>query len=163
MTATADFMQGKTPAIEPARMVDGGRMLVRGAQRVAGAALLLSAIGIWLIPASVQHDVMLFRLMLSVAAAVAGVGMMLASGRPDMPAVQIDTIRREVSLVRPGYRGASAVLQRCTFGDLSRAEVDGTCVRLWDADERLIAEISLTKGPTLNSLLAGLRDAGKIA
>ena len=163
MTATADFIQTSSPAHEPVRMVDGGRMLIRGAQRVSGAALLLSAFGLWLIPASAQHDVMLFRLMLSVAAAVAGVGMMLASGRPDTPSVQIDTIRREVSLVRPGYRGAAAVLQRCAFGDLARAEVKGTSVRLWDAQERLIAEVSLTKGPALNSLLAGLRDAGKIA
>ena len=163
MTATADFMESKGRAVEPVRMADGGRMVIRGMQRLFGAALMLAAFGGMSPRVAVQHDMMLLRLILSVAAVIAGAGLLLASATPDAPSVQIDTIRREIKLVRVGRGGKADVVQRSAFSDLGRAEVDGFCVRLWDAEDRLLAEVTLANGPLLNSLIAGLRDAGKLA
>ncbi|APE43832.1 hypothetical protein BOO69_10715 [Sulfitobacter alexandrii] len=144
-------------------MVDGGRMLVRSVQRIFGAGLFLAAFVIWLAPVTEQHEVMLFRLFLSAAAAIAGIGLMLASGRPASPEVRIDTIRRTVSLVRPGVEGRHAMLSHCAFADLGAAEITGGVVRLWDGGGRLLAVVTLTDKVVLNSLINGLRDAGKIA
>lgn len=163
MTAAADFTKGGATMREPASMVDGGRMLARTLQRIVGAGLFLAAFVIWLAPATAQSDVMLFRLLLSVAAVVAGLGMMLASGKPDAPEVEIDTIRRTVSLVRPGGYGEREVLTSCAFADLRAAEVSGAVVRLWDAQGILLAVATLTDATLRNSLVNGLRDAGKIA
>lgn len=163
MTATADFMKDGATTLEPASMVDGGRMLMRSAQRVIGASLFLAAFVLWLAPGTAQQDVMLFRLLLSVAAAVAGLGMMLASGKPEAPAVEIDTIRRTVSLVRPDRNGQKQVLTRCAFADLGHAEINGHVVRLWDGDGVLLAVVTLTNQVLLKSLVNGLRDVGKIA
>ncbi|QFT59635.1 hypothetical protein FIU94_12445 [Sulfitobacter sp. THAF37] len=163
MTATADFMNKDAMTAERSLMLDGGRMLVRTLQRIFGAGLFLAAFVIWLAPVSAQAEMMLLRLFLSAAAALAGIGMMLASGRPRSPEVRIDTIRRTVSLVRPDVAGRQAVLSHCGFRDLGAAEVEGHVVRLWDAEGQLLAVVTLTDRTVLESLTNGLRDAGKIA
>ena len=51
MTAVTDFMQETATPINPAmasrvQTLDGGRLMVRGGQRVLGAALILAAVGL---------------------------------------------------------------------------------------------------------------------
>ncbi len=164
MTATAEFMKVEAAKLEPVHMADGGRMVVRAVQRLLGVALTLAAIGIWVAPgASWESDVMLFKLVLSVTALLAGFGLMHTSSTPSAPEVEIDTIRREVRLLRTAGDGSAEVLQRCAFADLSRAEQRGGHVRLWGQSGALLAEVTLTDRGVLKSLLAGLRDAGKLA
>ncbi len=163
MTATSEFMSVKAAKPAPVRMADGGRMVVRVAQLLFGAALTLAAIGIWLAPgASWESDVMLLKLVLSLTALLAGFGLMHSSSTPSAPEVEIDTIRREVRLVRPAANGSAEILQRCAFNALSRAEQRGGHVRLWDQSGDLLAEVTLTDRDTLKSLVAGLRDTGKL-
>lgn len=164
MTATAEFMNDKAPAIEPVRMADGGRMIVRGTLRLFGAAMALAAIGLWLAPgASWDSDIMLFKLILSLCALIAGIGMLSSSSRPPAPEVEIDSIRREVRLVRRLRGAAPVILQSCTFGDLAHVEHSNTTVRLWDKGGAFLAEVNVTDRSALSSLLSGLRDAGKLA
>ncbi len=163
MTAAADFTKGSATTREPVSMVDGGRMLARTLQRICGAGLFLAAFVIWLAPGTAEAEMMLFRLLLSVAAAVAGLGMMLASSKPEAPEIEIDTIRRTVSLVRPDGYGVREVLTCSSFAELGAAEVSGPVVRLWDAQGVLLAVATLTDTSLRNSLINGLRDAGKIA
>ncbi|WP_281992282.1 hypothetical protein [Sulfitobacter geojensis] len=164
MTASAEFMNTRPDAIEPVRMAGGGRMIVRGAQRLLGVSMTLAALGLWLAPgASWESDVMLFKLILSLTAVIAGLGLMGASTAPRAPEIQIDTIRREVRLVRRQRGGADQVLQSCGFAKLSRAEQDGNSVFLWDQAGLFLAEVSLTDRKALSSLVAGLRDVGKLA
>ncbi|OAN94511.1 hypothetical protein A8B74_02490 [Sulfitobacter geojensis] len=145
-------------------MAGGGRMIVRGAQRLLGVSMTLAALGLWLAPgASWESDVMLFKLILSLTAVIAGLGLMGASTAPRAPEIQIDTIRREVRLVRRQRGGADQVLQSCGFAKLSRAEQDGNSVFLWDQAGLFLAEVSLTDRKALSSLVAGLRDVGKLA
>lgn len=164
MTAAADVILPETRHVAPARMVDGARMIIRGVQRVTGAALTIAALGLWLAPGSSwESDVMLFKLILSITAIFAGFGLMSGSARPALPEVEVDTIRREVRLVRRARGAAPVVLEKCGFADLSDAEFDSGIVRLWDRNGVFLAEFCPTDRNVLNSLVAGLQDAGKLA
>lgn len=163
MTATADFMNGQPKEIEPVRMADGGRMIIRGTQRLVGVSLTLAALGLWLAPGSSwESDIMLFKLILSLTAIIAGLGLISQSASQPAPEVEIDTIRREVRLVRRQRGMADQVLQSCGFANLAHVERDGNNVRLWDQAGTFLAEVSLTDRNALFSLVTGLRDAGKL-
>lgn len=164
MTTVADSITTDTDAHVPMRIADGGRMLVCAAQRLAGAALLLAALGLWLAPgAAWENDVMLFKLILSLTAVIAGLGLMQSPATPNTPAIEIDTVRREVRLVRFVKGGANHVLHRCAFADLNRAERDGMHVRMWDSENVLLAEVSVVDRTEMTSLMSCLRAARKIA
>jgi hypothetical protein len=166
MTATADIVHADpiAPTVAPVRIADGARMLVRAAQRLSGVALVLAALGLWLAPgSSFESDIMLFKLILSITAVLAGIALMQSSATPNTPEVEIDLIRREVRLVRFIKEGANDVLQRCAFADLARAERDGMHVRLWGQNDALLAEVSLSDRTEMTSLVSGLRAAGKLA
>lgn len=163
MMSTAQFMNTEAAAPKPVRLVDSGRMVIRGSQRLLGVSLGLAAVGLWLAPGSSwENDVMLFKLVLSLMAVLAGMGLLQASMRPKAPQVEIDTIRREVRLTRPADDGSAKLLERCTFANLSRAEREGTHVRMWGPGHTLLAEVTLNDATALNSLLAGLSDEGKL-
>lgn len=137
-------------------------MIVRAAQRLMGTALAMAALGLWFGPgASWEADVMLFKLILSVTAALAAIGLLLASSAPKPPEVEFDLIRREVRLMRNAGRRNAVILQRCAFADLSGVEWDGPHLRLWDAERRLLAEAMIDDRSALGSLINALRDAGK--
>ncbi len=164
MTATATNPQTDVPATEPLNMADGGRMILRGAQRLIGASLTLAALGLWFAPGSSwESDVMLFKLILSITAVLAGIGFMSASVRPRAPEVEIDMVRREVRVVRRMVGAAPVILQSCKFAKLSRAEQAGPIVRLWDKGGQFLAEVSPTDRQAFTSLISGLRDEGKLA
>lgn len=163
MTATVDFVQADIPATEPVRVVDGWRMIARGLQRLAGAALALAAVGLWAAPGSSwESDVLLFKLILSLTAILAGIGLMSASAKPSAPEIEIDTIRREVRLVRRMRGETPVLLETCRFDELAHVEFDGASVNLWDSKGEFLAEVCPTDRKALTSLIAGLRDAGKI-
>ncbi len=166
MTATAEFISpdANAPTVAPVRMANGARMVVRAAQRLIGAALILAALVLWLAPgASWESDVMLFKLILSITGGLAGLGLLQSSATPKTPEIQIDTIRREVRLVRVLGDDKSVVVQRCAFSELARAERDGTNVRFWDSNDVLLAEVTMTDRAEMKSLMSGLKAAGKIA
>ncbi len=163
MTATADFMDAPAPASEPVRMADGGRMIVRGVQRLVGVSLTIAALGLWLAPGSSwENDIMLFKLILSITAVIAGLGLVSSSSTPRAPEVEIDTIRREVRLVRRLRGAAPVILKSCAFDKLAKAEHKGTNVRLWDEAGVFLAEVNLTDRAALSSLVSGLRDVAKL-
>lgn len=163
MTTVSDFMSNDTDARLPVRIADGGRMLVRVTQRLSGVALLLAAAGLWFAPgAAWESDIMLFKLILSLTAGLAGVGLMQSSTTPNTPEIEIDTIRRQVRLVRFVKGGENQVLQSCAFADLARAERDGMNVRMWDSNNVFLAEVLLADRTEITSLMSGLRAAGKI-
>ena len=85
------------------------------------------------------------------------------SGRASRaPELEIDMTRREVRVVR--WNGSAyALAARRKFTDLTRAEISGSDVRLWDADEALLTEISVTDAVALDALRGALRDEGVLA
>jgi hypothetical protein len=163
MSVSVEFMNADTTTIAPVRIAEGGPMLIRATQRLTGVALVFAAFALWLAPgAAWESDVMLFKLILSLTAVIAGLGLVSSSSTPRAPEVEIDTIRREVRLVRRQRGAAAQVLQSCGFGKLARAEHEGNTVRLWDQAGTFLAEVSLTDRKALSSLVAGLQDAGKL-
>lgn len=163
MTTTAQLPETDLAAAQPVRMLDGGRLMMRGMQRLFGVAFIAVAFGLWLMPgSSFESDLLLFKLLLSIVAGFVGIGL-LQSGAPKLaPHVEIDTIRREVRLVRVSQTSVTQVLERCAFNDLAHVEVEGPHVRLWDASGAFLAEVTLTDQPVFARLTACLRDCGKL-
>lgn len=143
-------------------MVDGGRFVLRGAQRLLGVALIAVAFGLWLMPGSdFDHELLLFKLLLSIVAGLAGVGMLQSGTARLDPRVEIDTIRREVRLVRDTASDALQVIDRCAFDALAKVEIDGPHVRLWNASGVFMAEATLTDQQVLSRLATCLRASGQ--
>lgn len=172
MTATADFMEGEdasflsedkqTSALRN-RPTDEGRVMQRSVQRLMGASLMVAAVALWVMPGSSwDTDLLLFKLALSVTGGMAGFGLLMASAAPRDPRVEIDTIRREVRVVRPTKGTGDMILRRCGFDDLARAEQDGPRVRMWDRNDDLLVDITMKNRDALFSLVGGLKDVGKL-
>lgn len=167
MTAVTDFIQETATPINPAmasrvQTLDGGRLMVRGGQRVLGAALILAAVGLWIMPgAEFSNDVMLMKLVLSLTAASIGIMLTQQAKTPPAPEVEIDTVRQEIRLVRRTGRQLECV-EKCKFVDLNCAEVHGSYVTLWVKDNVMLAEVAMTNPQVRRSLMAGLANAGKL-
>ncbi|MGB3247238.1 MAG: hypothetical protein WBB25_22110 [Sulfitobacter sp.] len=83
MDAPVELMIPQPQTVLTARLVGGGRMIVRAVQRLFGVALTMAAITIWMAPgATWESDVMLFKLILSLTAVLAGLGLMVSSKAP---------------------------------------------------------------------------------
>ena len=164
MNTSANVSSESAHHVEPMQLADSGRIFVRSAQRVIGVALALAAVGVWVAPGAASGaDVLSFKLILSLAAVLAGLGLLHASFAPRAPEVEIDTIRRQVRVVRREPGAVPHILQSCSFCQLSAAEFDGNLVRMWDDQNVLLAEVSPKDRTALRSLVAGLQDEGKLA
>lgn len=167
MTAVTDFMQDTaTPThqavVSPVQALDGGRLMMRGGQSLLGAALIIAAVGLWVMPGSeFSSDVMLMKLVLSLTAVCIGIMLTQQAKTPVTPEVEIDTVRREIRLVRRTGEQLECV-KSCKFSDLDRAEVHGTHVTLWGQGNVMLAEVALTDPQARRSLMSGLVDAGKL-
>ena len=161
MTAFADIVEPKTLAEAP-RMVSADRFFARVARRVIGSALVLAAFGFWFAPGgSWDADIALIKLGLSVFAGFAGLAVLSGERVVASVEVEIDTVRREIRLVR-GKGRAREVVSRTAVRDLGQADMDGVMVRLWDADGALLAEVPLNDMSVRRGLMSMLRDEGKL-
>ena len=116
----------------------------------------------WILPGSdLSSDVLLMKLALSLTAVGFGLALTHQGKSQSMPEVQIDTIRREIRLVR-GIGPSKEVIKTCKFADLDRAEVEGAHVVLWGPGNVMLAEVPMTDPQSRNSLMLGLMDAGKL-
>jgi hypothetical protein len=162
MTSAADPSAFDQLAPQPVRALDGGRLVLRGVQGVIGAALILTAVGLWFAPgANWSQDLMLMKLLASTVGGMAGIAFLQGFTRPNAPKVEIDTIRHEVRLVRTQGKDRY-VLDRCKFTDLTRVENSGTHVQLWGKNDALLAEVAASDRVSHRSLVTALRVAGKL-
>ena len=165
MAAVNEFMHETTPSkfsAVPVYTMDGGRLVVRSGQSLLGVALILAAVGLWIMPGSdLSNDVMLMKLVLSVVAAGIGISLSHNAKTESAPSVEIDMVRREIRLVR-SKRDGSNDRKRFKFADLDAAEVDGNHFTLWGRHNAVLAEVDI-KDPRLHRSLKGaLQDAGKL-
>ncbi len=162
MTSAADPATFESLASKTVRSVDGGQIVARGFQAVVGAALLLTAIGLWFAPgASWAQDLLLMKLLASAVGGMVGLACLQTFMRPAPPKVEIDTIQHEVRLVRTSGKDRY-VLDRCKFSDLTLVENSDTHVQLWGKNNTLIAEVAASDRVTHRSLVTALRVAGKL-
>lgn len=161
MTAITDFSSQNDIAETP-HMVNGARWLTRSAQSLGGVALVLAAVGLWITPgAAFDPQLALFKLGVSATLVLVGLAIVQTGWSKPMVQVEIDTVRREVRLVR-GKGRARTLVSRISIADLGPAEVRGTMARLWTADGALVAEVAMSDPDLRRSLMGALRDAGKI-
>ncbi len=164
MTATTDFAYEAVPNSAPVRAMDGARMILRILQRVVGCAMVAVALFLWVAPgASWEGDIMLFKLVMSATAILAGIGLFQSSATPLAPTVEIDAARDEVRLVRGDGYGGQVVLETCAFADIELAETDGCSLRLWAANQREIADLTLSDFDALSEVVLRLKAHGKLA
>ncbi|MEO9685875.1 MAG: hypothetical protein ABJF86_10105 [Tateyamaria sp.] len=161
MTALADVTPPASIGEVP-RMVSGHRMMARVSRRMIGAVLVLTAVGLWVAPgASSDPDLVLIKLGLSMFVGFAGLAVLSGEHVVTPVRVEIDTVRREIRLVR-GAGQAHELVSRTMVRDLEKAEMDGMMVRLWDAEGGLLAEVALSDPAVRSGLMAVLRDEGKL-
>jgi hypothetical protein len=166
MTATADYIVAEATEIHtpiaPVQTLGGGRLMIRGSQSLLGAALMLSAAGLWIAPGSDwSADVLLIKLVISLVIGFCGLALLQQGKTPASPEVEIDTIRHEIRIVRRGLHGRE-VLSHTKYDDLERAELNGAHLILWGAGDTMLAEVALTDPKMRRALLSGLSNAGKL-
>ncbi|MEH6392870.1 MAG: hypothetical protein V7763_14540 [Sulfitobacter sp.] len=162
MTVTSDFMTSGQIRLSTGGTVSGTRSILRLMQRLVGVSLLMASSGLWLAPgANWNNEVMLMKMALSAISLLVGVWLILSGQKPAAPEIQIDTVRREVRLVRPGPLGADLLLQKCRFSDLSKVKREDRVLRFWDEKGDFIADVYIGHQSVMDVLISGLLDSGQ--
>jgi len=161
MTATFDATIDRHTAA-PRRTRKGLALLKCASRRLSGVAFLAVAVGLWLEPGAQAHpDLIVIKLGLSLFLGVAGVMILRITVASTQPEIEIDTIRREVRIVRQKC-GGRAVVSGTAIRDLGMAEEGGMSVKLWLANGTLLADVP-TADPKIRARLTNvLRDEGKL-
>ncbi|WP_299414688.1 hypothetical protein [uncultured Sulfitobacter sp.] len=164
MTIAAEQTFAHVPAYGVAHKLNGSRLVMRIAQRMASVSMALVALFVWVAPgAGWESEVMLFKLMVSLASGLAAVWFWQASLPPVPPTVEVDVAQAEVRLVRDGALPEDRVIERCAFRDLHVVELSGRNITFWGRGNRLLAEITLSNARAHATLLGALRAEGKLA
>lgn len=163
VTETEAWSKGECGAVKlnPVRLVDGARSVLRTIQRFCGAVLVLAALGLWVTPgANWAMDVALFKLALSLAMGFSGLALWQLGTACQHFEIELDTDQGEVRLMQMIHGRMRAVV-RCRFNELGRIEQDGDVLRLWDGNGNYIAEVELCEARTRAKLLEAFRHAGQ--
>lgn len=164
MTATSDLDQTEIDTTEPDQSGKARRILVRGVLRGIGITMVLAALGLWFAPgASWESEVILFKLILSVASGVTGIGMIQSSMGPRDALVEIDPGRAEIRVLKPQHADMAGQPATYSFKELSHACLDGSRVSFWGQSDRLLAEVTMSNRRALANVVGALKDAGKLA
>ena len=163
MTATTDYTVDHMPTKAVVHVLDASRVLLRVGFRLGAMSCALVAIFIWLAPgASWQSELMLFKLGLSLAAALLALACWQAAASPMPLSVEIDVARGEIRLVREGAPVQERVVKRTAFGALQAVELRGRRLVFWEKGGNLLAEVTLGDASAHAALLDALRRAGKL-
>ena len=162
VTDTEVWRRGKPGEVKlnPVRLVDGARSVLRTVQRFAGATLVLAALGLWVTPgASWAADLALFKLTLSLAMGFSGLALWQLGTNATRFEIELDTENHEVRLMRMVH-GRMRPMVRCRFNELGRVEQNGDILRMWDGDGTFLAEVELCEAVARARLLEAIRSAG---
>ena len=112
--------------------------------RFLGGAMMVSAIGLWLMPeAGAGHDLTLVRLGISVALVLVGLALLSARDDSSRPEACFDPIRRELRVLQcDPHRRPRTVLRR-SYDSLGGARLTAATVQLFENDGRLLIELPL--------------------
>ena len=139
---------------------DGRRALMRGLQRLFGAALWFATLGIWLFHATHGDPAeALSKIMVSLIMMFCGAALWQAGAPVSKPELEIDLVRREIRLVRLG-EARKLLVEKRRFRDLWRAEFSGQSVRIWDMDGGLLVELTMANKKSLGRLRRVLQVEG---
>lgn len=110
-----------------------------------GSVLILSAVGLWLVPVDAGDAAMkLIKLLVSVLMLVLGVMFIFSARRvPDEPEIQIDTQAREIRIVKRDNGGAICMDTRHAIDSLSDVTLCDRTLTAYDASGQLIISMSV--------------------
>ena len=134
---------------------------MRGAGKF-GMAMIILAFAVWFMPESVFPAMpKIFKLFASLSFGFLGLAFWQSVSNLGLPSVEIDTIRREVRLMR-GFGKARRIDGEYKFKDLAHAERMGNQIRLWGNDGTILVDVEMRDPAKMSSLVSGLRDEGKL-
>lgn len=153
--------EGGSIKINPLRLVDGARSVMRTVQRFFGASLVLAAFGLWIAPgANWAMDLALIKLTVSLAMGFSGLALWQLGSNAGRFEIELDTKTNEVRMMRM-IHGRMRPVVRCRFAEMGRVEQDGDILRLWDSENNFLAEVELCEAQMRARLLEAFRQAGQ--
>ncbi|SLN64208.1 hypothetical protein PEL8287_03526 [Roseovarius litorisediminis] len=162
MVALPDTSQ-MTAQIRPDKATAPKTVVLRQAVKmVAGTSLILSAVGVWLLPSGAGDAAMqLIKLVFSFSMLGLGVMCISAMDQPDdEPEIEFDTINRQLRIVEFDNLGHPAVTSCHDLDSLSELNFQDGSLTARDADGNQVVALSIHSKTTERALRAAINDAG---
>lgn len=154
LSVAPDFDQTKAlreTLKKPASVNRGGRIFL-------GSVLCISALGLWLVPVEAGDAAMqLIKLLVSVV--MLALGMMFVfsvNRRAEMPEIQIDTLKRELRVIKRDHANTPFVEACHAFDKMAEIKLKGHHLSARDADGQIIFSVPLRDKATARALQATL-------
>jgi hypothetical protein len=131
--------------------------------RGLGAALILSSVGMWLMPGvAVDPEMNLIRMGISLAFLLAGLVLMSVFDRGARPEACFDPIRRELRVMRSDSQGRSRTILRRSYETLGGVRLTADQVQMFEADGSLLMSLPIASAAMRSQLRDQLSGAVRI-
>ena len=125
--------------------------------RVIGAAMVLSASGMWLMTgSSTQPDLVLIKLGMSVFFFLCGLALLMRNHQDNQPDAYFDPIRNEVRILQKNNRGKPEMVLRRSYDSLGSAGFNDDMFEMFDTDGTLLMRLPIDNAEVRASLRAQL-------
>lgn len=131
--------------------------------RAFGAALILSAGGVWLMPSgAADAEMNLIRMGVSLLFLLVGLVLMSMFDRGARPEACFDPIRRELRVLRCDSQGRPRTILRRSYETLGGARLTANAVQLFEADGSLLMSLPIASAAMRSQLRDQLSGAVRI-
>ncbi len=131
--------------------------------RIIGAALVLGAGLMWIVPAgAIGPDLMLIRLGLSVTFLLCGLALLMIHHVDNRPDAYFDPVRREVRVLQKDRRGRPQPVLRRSYDTLGCARFHQRTVEIFDMDGTLLMRLPVEDHNVRHALRKHLNDTVNI-
>lgn len=123
---------------------EGHRVILQAFMRFTGAALILCAPGLWLLPgANIDPALLLYKLGASIFFLFCGMALILRNKGFSQPEVYFDPIRREMRILQKNESGRPQTVLRRGYDTLGAAKISERQIEIWDVDGSVLLNIPL--------------------
>ncbi|MBY6055837.1 hypothetical protein [Leisingera daeponensis] len=131
--------------------------------RLLGAAMILSATGLWLVQgAGADAEMNLIRFGISVAFLLTGLVLMTAHEPEGQAEACFDPVRRELRVLKRDAQGRPRTVLRRSYDTLGGARLSAATVQLFEGDGSLLIELPLGSAAIRSQLRDQLSGAVRI-
>ena len=126
--------------------------------RIIGAAMVLSASGMWLMPGvAVDSDLVLIKLGMSVFFFLCGLALLMRNHQDNQPDAYFDAIRGEVRVLQKDNRGRPEMVLRRSYDTLGSASFTGDMFEMFDPDGTMLMRLPIESARVREALRDQLR------
>jgi len=143
------------------RSLHGASSVNRSGRVFLGAVLVISALGLWLVPVS-EGDAGMKLIKLLISLVLLGLGAMFLSSiddRKDAPEIQVDTQARELRVLRADAAGQMTVVAIYNLDGLSDVTLEDKLLTARGPDGELVVSLPVVDKHTENALRGALSGA----